>query len=216
MRRTMYWRAAICVAAMFGGVPFSPTVDLGFVGVAPADAKAFYTRKRVKGRWITGRFPKRHATKTASGNRARSGHIAEATLAYTVARTPRTAALAPEDTDLRAPGRQVLTIAQGSPAETPGNVLESSGATTAPLVPVSEDERLRKLREGLRARASTLTTGTLTAPLSAPEPQSVSLDFVSGTKTTTFSDGTSIREPFDVGALKGLAASPPQPRPGVE
>jgi hypothetical protein len=201
---------------MFGGVPFSPTVDLGFVGVAPADAKAFYTRKRVKGRWITGRFAKRHATKTASGNRAGSRHMGEGAFAYTVARAPRTAALAPEETDLRAPGRQVMTIAQVSPAEPPGNVLESPGATTAPLVPLSEDERLSKLREGLRARASTLTTGTLASPPSAPETQSVSLDFVSGTKTTTFSDGTFIREPFDVGALKGLAASPPQAKPPVE
>jgi hypothetical protein len=79
-------------------------------------------------------------------------------------------------------------------------------------VPLPENERLSKLREALQARANSLTTGTLSpaqAPNAVPEPHSVSLDFRTGTKTTIFSDGTSIQEPFDVGALKGLAAPPP-------
>jgi hypothetical protein len=43
----------------------------------------------------------------------------------------------------------------------------------------------------------------------------VSLDFKSGLKTTLFSDGTTVREPFDVAAMKALAASPPEARTGA-
>jgi hypothetical protein len=50
-------------------------------------------------------------------------------------------------------------------------------------------------------------------PRPAPEPQSVSLDFKSGMKTTLFSDGSTVTEPFDTAALKGLAAAPAEGRP---
>jgi hypothetical protein len=42
----------------------------------------------------------------------------------------------------------------------------------------------------------------------------VSLDFRSGIKTTLFSDGTIVTEPFDTAALKGLAAAPNQAKAG--
>jgi hypothetical protein len=85
-------------------------------------------------------------------------------------------------------------------------------AGNGPLVPAPEQARLNELRQALQARASALTyenaTGQGLRP--APEAQAVSLDFKSGIKTTLFSDGTTVREPFDVVALKGLAAVSPQ------
>jgi hypothetical protein len=43
----------------------------------------------------------------------------------------------------------------------------------------------------------------------SPEPQSVSFNFKSGIKTTLFSNGAVVTEPFDIPSLKGLAAAPP-------
>jgi hypothetical protein len=76
----------------------------------------------------------------------------------------------------------------------------------------SDGERLDKLRQALQARVNALTTGSVAPPETprpGPEPHSVSLDFLSGVKTTLFSDGTMVREPFDVPALKSLAAPLP-------
>jgi hypothetical protein len=55
-------RAKICiqaafVAAILGAGPGDPFPAL--VGIGSAEAKDYYTRKRVNGRWVTGRFPKR-------------------------------------------------------------------------------------------------------------------------------------------------------------
>src|SRR3712207_9526579 len=60
MWRTAYWRAAICITAVVGGA--LPLSDLGLVGAGTAEAKGYYTKKRVNGRWITGYFPKRRST----------------------------------------------------------------------------------------------------------------------------------------------------------
>jgi hypothetical protein len=106
-----------------------------------------------------------------------------------------------------------------APAQRPAPVPQvafapSATASSAP----GEEERLRTLREALQARANSLSTGSVTLPQPArvsPEPQSVSLDFQSGVKTTVFSDGTSIQEQFDVAALKGIA-SPPRVKPGAQ
>src|SRR4051812_39937088 len=47
--------------ALFAFV-YCPEGPVGAVGVAPAHAKAFYTRKRVHGKWVTGHFIKKHAS----------------------------------------------------------------------------------------------------------------------------------------------------------
>jgi hypothetical protein len=202
-----YWRAAICAGVIFGGTAVSPPIDLGFISVSPAEAKAYYTRKRVNGRWITGRFAKKGtaATRIAYGSRSaeRSPDASTRVAALSAFSTPVMSAAAP------APVERPVTAPRHSPA--------SSLAQAGPLAAAApgsafEDDRLSKLREALQARASALTTGSVAAQQGlrpGPEPQSVSLDFKSGTKTTVFSDGTSVTEPFDVAALKGLAAPPP-------
>jgi hypothetical protein len=230
MRRTMYWGTAICVGAMLGGGAAPSTNDFGFIGVAPAEAKAFYTKKRVNGRWIKGHFAKKGAGKHVASVSRSAKRSVKAGFANTEGMATRLAGLSTFDAEPMASSalplspvaqatapqattspqaRQIRVLAQAVPSPT----------STGPLVPLTEDERLSKLREALQARASTLTTGTTAAALgarAAPEPQSVSLDFKSGTKTTVFSDGTAITEPFDVGAMRGLAAAPPGPKAGLE
>ena len=90
-----------------------------------------------------------------------------------------------------------------------------SPAANARVVSDPEADRLGKLRQALQARASALTAGRFVeVARPAPEPQSVSLDFKSGMKTTLFSDGTTVTEPFDTTALKGLAAAPGEAKAG--
>ena len=50
MRRKMFWRAGIVAAVTFGGCLGMSVGELGLLGVSPAEAKAYYTRKRVNGR----------------------------------------------------------------------------------------------------------------------------------------------------------------------
>jgi hypothetical protein len=218
----MYWLAAICVGAIFGGGAFS-SADLGFIGVSPAEAKTYYTRKRVDGKWVTGRFAKKSASKKEAASKkevARGGRSTKS-----AKRRARAAAFA--DADAANPSTRVAALptpkAESAGQATPGPQVSGGSASTqvvpraatgVSLVPLSEDERLAKLREALRARANALTTGSI-APPRAPEPQSVSLDFRSGTKTTIFSDGTLVTEPFDVGSLKGLAGAFPGSRPAL-
>jgi hypothetical protein len=99
----------------------------------------------------------------------------------------------------------------------------------------SEEERRARLRQALETRAQEIavatleTTGSLAAagapaagaaarPTDA-QPRSVSFDFESGLKTTTFPGDRIVREGFDITAAKALASTPPgeasllRPRP---
>ena len=230
MRRTAYWQAAICIVAISGGGPISSIVNVGALGVAQAEAKAFYTRKRVNGRWITGRFAKNSGFKnSAVKNRAaaksrvalasrfqrRKGAAAEDLSEAPDARRASAEPRASAEARLAVrPGRSAAPVSAAPMLATSVAAVPSAQvATGSSLVPVHEDDRLRTLREALQARVGALTTGSVAVPealRAAPEPQSVSFDFKSGTKTTIFSDGTSIQEVFDVGSLKGLAAAPPR------
>ncbi len=214
MRRRVLWQAGI-VAVLISGAWLDSTAKLGLIGAGAAEAKEYYTKKRVNGRWITGRFQKRGA----------SGHSAsEARMADTRS-GPKTGYRAAETL---ATGRVPATLTappplEAAPALRPGPGQPSSlalpaaspprepPAAAAPLVPAREGERLDSLRQALQARANTLTTAGVPpeqASRQAPEPHSVSLDFQTGIKTTLFSDGSMVREPFDVAALKTLAAVP--------
>ena len=75
------------------------------------------------------------------------------------------------------------------------------------IAPLSDDERLLKLQEALKARASKLAegvdqprtvsvTGSI-APAPVRSPKSVTFDFETGLKSITFADGTRAEERFD-------------------
>ena len=214
MRRKFLWRASVLAAFTFcGGLGFS-TDEFGFPGVGPAEAKTFYTRKRVNGRWITGRFARKGATRQTvsrdpgpdAGPAVRSRNRVVASARGLAEET----AMPPVDRARRS--EPVLPLARGALAQA-GSSAGAAAQANAAVDPAEEAARLLKLRQALQARASALTTET--GPRPTPEAQSVSLDFKSGLKTTLFSDGTTVREPFDVAAMKALAASPPEARTGA-
>ncbi|HEX2727137.1 MAG TPA: hypothetical protein VHN20_15060 [Beijerinckiaceae bacterium] len=79
MRSDVYWRRAVFVALVAGGCFASFTPEFGIIGVGVAEAKSFYTRKRVNGVWVKGKFPKRNAlnkSHEASSKRSRRSRSA--------------------------------------------------------------------------------------------------------------------------------------------
>jgi hypothetical protein len=189
MRRNILLQVGL-VAAIAAGLRVDAADGLLLTGAGPADAKDYYTKKRVNGRWINGRFPKRSAARTSRPEQDTGG-------------APRV----PASRTATVPAHATPAGASGSPTSLTAPVAAGAAAPAA-----SDSERLDKLRHALQARVNALTTGSV-APPETPrpglEPHSVSLDFQSGIKTTLFSDGTTVREPFDVPTLKSLAAPPP-------
>ena len=190
MRAKGYVQAAIVASLAYGCCLTSPTLSAFVPGIGAAQAKGFYTRKRVNGRWVNGRFPKKHAQ--ASGRRHAGWSAPE---------PQQVASLPPQpprvERDTRSESRQA--------------------SVTAP-----REERLVKLQQALEVRAQAIATAAAAEVTSSlrpiqtqiptaarPEPRWVSFDFESGLKTTTFSSGAVVRESFDIGTLKGLAAPPP-------
>jgi len=208
-------RASVIVAALgtgsFGGA--DPTTPV--FGFASAEAKEFYTRKRVRGRWITGRFTRRHsaiAPRDVGSDTRSPAHrsVQDDPVPTTPAPKPNAAAEQRTKTEAAVP---VGTAQPGTPAA------QSEAA------PLARDERLVKLQAALHAHARTLASDTerasnvplaperLTSPrlLSGPpEPKAVSFDFQSGVKTTVFTDGTRVEERFDPASVKGLAGDHPR------
>lgn len=226
MRRKVLWRALIAATLVSGG-GFGGTAGIGLAGIGPATAKEFYTRKRVNGRWITGRFPKRGAgARDQEAGDARPSPRAGAGSTASTSPAGRAGALQVHGGGIPGPGsappgmpRMLVQPSAPMPAR-PGLPSASSQgpvSAEAPLGPAPDGERLGKLRQALQARASTLTGGSGDSEPGVrpvPEPQSVSLDFQSGIKTTVFSDGSMVREPFDVATLKSLASPPAETKGG--
>jgi hypothetical protein len=189
MRRNILLQVGL-VAALAAGLRVDAADGLRLTGAGAADAKEYYTKKRVNGRWINGRFPKRSAARTSRPEEDTGG-------------APRV----PASRTATVPARAAPAGASTSPISATAPVAAGAAAAAG-----SDGERLDKLRQALQARVNALTTGSVAppeAPRPGPEPHSVSLDFQSGIKTTLFSDGTMVREPFDVPALKSLAAPLP-------
>ncbi len=65
--RTCVRAAAVIGVAAFGSVVFGSVG--GVPGLGKAQAAEFYTRKRVNGQWITGRFPKGEVDGQLAGTR---------------------------------------------------------------------------------------------------------------------------------------------------
>jgi hypothetical protein len=182
-------RVAASVATGLLAFLYYPDKLRSTLGIAPAEAKSFYTRKRVDGKWITGRFVKRHTTPTRQA--ARSDRRAEA--ARTEQSIPSTPPTPPRPEDQRSPDVNI-----GS-AALPDALALRAGLET----PAASDERLVRLQEALRARASKLAEGDEQRPATTGAigrtrvPRSVGFDFDKGVKTTSFSDGTKVEESFD-------------------
>jgi len=206
MRSRFCLGAAVVGAIAFGGFIGAP--GDGFPGVSSAEAKEYYTRKRVNGRWITGRFPKRQFVRRAA-KRAVVARVA-----------PAPPSPPPRPAEISGPPRPTRSAALTQP-------------NPEPLAPPPKDERMLRLRAALQAHARTIGTGSLrTAPAvetrpaaaqapsaespppaenASPQPTAVSFDLQTGLKRTTFADGSVLEEEFDVEAMKGQVAAPALP-----
>jgi hypothetical protein len=111
MRSGVYWRRAIFVVVVIAGGCFaSSTRYLGVIGVGVAEAKSYYTRKRINGVWVRGRFPKRSAL---NKNQAATSKPAVHSSAASVPATTGSLALAPD-------GMAAPTLAAPATAAQPG------------------------------------------------------------------------------------------------
>ena len=130
MRRNILLQVGL-VAAIAAGFRVDATDGLRLTGAGPADAKDYYTKKRVNGRWINGRFPKRSAARTSSPEQDTGG--------------------AP-----RAPASRTATVrcARRRPRMRAADIGHRSGRAGAAAAAGSEGRRLDKLRQALQARVN--------------------------------------------------------------
>ena len=189
----------LALGTIFTGLGALPLPMDGGPGIASAEAKGFYTRKRINGVWVEGRFPKA-AVSTRGRGLAGAG---TAVVAGAVTAQAANAKLAP-------PAGRTLPA---DPVETAAAASVPTTGTLATSKP--EGENMAKLQEALERRAREVRGqgAAAVAPSPAPaargEPKSVSLDFETGIKTTTYAGNVSVRESFDLSAGKALASPPP-------
>ncbi|WP_375459178.1 hypothetical protein [uncultured Enterovirga sp.] len=184
---------AFATIALGTSVIFVPGLLPGLdSGASAAPAQQVYTRKRVNGRWVSGRFTAGSATAATPG-RGR----------YRLARR----------SPIQAPPVQPRTDrpvnASPRPSETARDL------STASLGAAPEVERMRPALEA-RARfmASLGAVPSFPVPDQAPAaalpaPRSVTFDLQRGTKTVTFGDDVAISEPFDPAAARDLTVLRP-------
>ena len=204
----MYKRGAVHLASL-GVFAFAAvlccTDHSGGVGVGVANAKEFYTRKRVNGRWITGHFTKRERART-SQRKPRIPRAAQA--------TPTRLRIAEQPSS--PPAIQPVIREEPLGIELSGQPpLVVSAPPLSAEPPLTSDDRLLKLQEALLARAASLTlspseeqssgvqtTGSVAVPNA---PRSVHFNFQSGIRTTIHADGSIITEPFDPAVEQRIA-----------
>ena len=177
-----YYLGAVVAVGMICG----SGIDVpGSVGIGTAWAKAgktgIHTRKRVGGRWVTGRF-------------ANKG------------------------------GHSVPGLDHPRVPERLASLQLPATNQVAEQIAETQDEHRARLQKALEARAQEIAITRLDTPdpvAAAPsalsdkavvpasaQPRSVSFDFESGLKTTTFPGDRLVREGFDVAAAKSLASAP--------
>jgi hypothetical protein len=199
-------RAAAFAATVLSGFFGSSALDSGGLGLTSAEAKEYYTKKRVNGRWIAGRFPKKSAVKARRMAKA----------------APKAAPAMPAP----APEAPMPPARPGDVGPTASPIAATSVKAT-PAAPPADDDHMRKLQEALQARAPSLLVTSVAEPAPSAEdpghpqetaslgrapvpgvrsePSSVTFDFQSGVKTTIFGDGAVATEPFDVRSMRELA-----------
>ena len=195
MRVRVFLAATVFFVATMGASPSS--TDLG-LGITAAEAKTVYTRKRVNGRWITGRFVRGGREETAARKTKVSGKT-------------------------KAADKEQASVAEAAPAEPPA--IPPPRPSTAPLavaVPsaallpaavtaTSPEERMRQLRQALEAKAKQMAGIEPPAPGEAAPiaAKFVTFDLEAGVRTIALPDGTVRVEPFDVAAMRALGIVPP-------
>jgi hypothetical protein len=178
MRLRLCVRAAVTAGIALAGYMATPTISLGIVGMSSAEAAQFYTRKRVNGVWVTGRFPK-GATSARTVRSTRVASPARTKAPPPAAEKATVVALLPPPVLRREPGNTDTTGSTAARADLvrppvlPDFEAALVIAAVGPVAPVDEDalasqERAIKLRRALEVRAGELAAKS-GAPIAAAE-----------------------------------------------
>jgi hypothetical protein len=190
---------AVCATFL---APLPGSSGLG-IGAAEA-ASRVYTRKKVNGKWITGRFTdgKASATATARAVRFTEGVGVKGKARY--ASLPKYAPKVQLQTVTKPPASpaMVAPAAPVVPAALPADRVMATASIAPAAAPPASAERLRA---GLEARARSLAAELGALPIPSPEPvppiqlaaRSVTFDLQKGERTIVFDDGKTVTAPFD-------------------
>jgi hypothetical protein len=153
--------------------------------VTSAHAGDFYTRKRVNGVWMTGRFAKHHPVRMAQ--------LHAKTPTPTVEKPPQRipTGLGSAGDDLAPAFQRALQARRIVSAAPTATVAVPTNATN---VSFSDEDRLLPLRRALEARARMMAT-TARAPNRAVK--AVTFNFETGLRTSIYNDGSVIEEHFN-------------------
>jgi hypothetical protein len=170
------------------GTLLIPAAPIAGPAIGSAQAKEFYTRKRVNGVWIKGHFKRKQPARQAvaqKGDRADKAVQAErAKVAYLDPRVDR------------APPFQ--------------RAAEARALAAATLY--VEDGSLVPLRRALEAKAKAMSAAAM--PAAPRTVKTVTFDFATGLRTSIYDDGSVQEEPFDlttgsISPVTGVAAAQP-------
>jgi hypothetical protein len=150
--------------------------------INPADAREYYTRKRVNGVWITGHFERKSSV--ASPPVAAAADPSPGSGSTSVAADEKIPPLIQREFEARRPVF-LAEFADPKPPE-PG------------LLP---------LKRALEVRAKIMATPAADSGSQARAIRSMTLDFESRTRIIQFVDGSRTEEPFDPSATGGLNAA---------
>jgi hypothetical protein len=229
MRMGLCLRAAATAGLALAGYMASSAISFGIVGVSSAEAAQFYSRKRINGQWVTGRFPK--ATRVARPSRTRQ--VARVKGIRPVIDVPASAKLAAlsapelrrEDIAAAASPMTTGTLAERAPPALAMPDIEAAlvSAAVGPVPPADEtgpaaEARVMKLREALQARANDLKAKSETEPArptdmvgAAPKPeQAVPLPVAAASATA--SEG--VTGPLSTNSIVPALAVPTSPGRG--
>jgi hypothetical protein len=165
-----------------------------------AQAGDFYTRKRVNGVWMTGRFPRHHAIRTAQLETKAPLPLAEPPRKTIAIVTPASDDLAPAFQRAfearRAMAAMAAPIAASAvpvPSKAAAPATPAAATAAAPVL-ISDNQRLLPLRKALEERAKLMAVSTTS---SSRNIKAVTFNFETGLRTSIYNDGSVVEEHFD-------------------
>ena len=145
MGSEVYWRRAVFVVVVAGGCFASVAPEFGVIGVGVAEAKSYYTRKRVNGVWVKGKFPKRgapnksHAATSKAGGHSKTAALPVTTGSLSAASefvtVPAAAAPSPAAVQVGAPQQKAWPIASSAGAHPSAPVQQGSAIVQTSAAP---------------------------------------------------------------------------------
>ena len=180
MRMSLCVRAAVTAGIALAGYMAPPTMSFGIVGVNSVGAAQFYTRKRINGVWVEGRFPKAGRTVRSASAARKADRTKTVRRVTEVPRSATLTALPPVDLRREATPTPMPTRtgtlretkpAIGLPDVEAALVISAVG----PVPPADEtglaaEGRVARLRRALEARADELKASSEVPSVAARVP----------------------------------------------